>query len=301
VIDLVENVLSGDSVIGFSGDPYVITKDGTWVYSGYVGRPLLTSDNEVGGTVFTLTNLSERKRKEEEKATQLRLEATSTLAGGLAHDINNLMVSVLGNAEILQMDLNQDSKTISLLSSIAHAAKRAGELAHQMLAFARLGKRNMEILNLNQIVNETLLSIGPSIPKKITLQKKLKSNLMDVEADRGQLLQAVLNIIVNSAEAIQGAGYIEIITTNVPSEIDDSVYICLIVEDNGVGMNASTLERAFEPFFTTKTMGRGLGLSAVYGIAKNHGGTVIMESEEGQGTRVEFCLPSVQHSNDKKS
>jgi PAS domain S-box-containing protein len=257
------------------------------------GRPLA----EIG----TIRDITESKYAEKAVQAASRMEATSTLAGGIAHRFNNLMVGVLGNAELLQTSFAGNPDADRMLDSIIQCAQQAGELAHQMLAFARGGKYEPRVFNLNQTIDEMLRFEGRSFPPRVRIECHSEPDLWGIVADPLQMKQVVMNLSLNAVEAIPEMGRVVIRTRNV--ELDEmSVrtcpglkpgrYVCLSVEDDGRGMSPEIKTRVFEPFFTTKFQGRGLGLAAAYGIVKNHEGHITVESEEGVGATFRVYLPA---------
>jgi len=256
---------------------------------------------EVVRIVTIIEDVTQRKRSEEAMLRASRMEATATLAGGIAHDFNNLMVGVLGNAELLRLRCADRPEAEEMLDDICRAAQQAGELAQQMLAFARGGKYQPKVMNLNDTIQETLRLQERSFPPRVHIERDIAPDLWNVEADPAQMGQVLMNLCINAVEAIPGNGRILLTTRNV--ELDSSWagaspdlppgrYVYLAVEDTGCGMSAKTLERVFEPFFSTKFQGRGLGLAAVYGIIKNHGGRITVYSEPGQGATFKVYLPA---------
>lgn len=244
-----------------------------------------------------------RIRTEEQIRSSSRLEATATLAGGVAHDFNNLMVGVLGNAELLRMDLADNSEVQPMLDDIVEAAQRAGLLAQQMLAYARGGRYRPQAININKVVQETLDFQQRRVPMGIQLERRLEESLWTVNADPTQMSQVVMNLCNNAVDALGEQGLIIVGTENVElgfnatdaqEGIPPGRYVCLSVEDTGCGMSEEVRSRVFEPFYTTKFQGRGLGLAAVYGIVKNHGGNLIVHSEESVGTVFKVFIPATE-------
>ena len=232
-----------------------------------------------------------------------RMEAISTLAGGIAHEFNNMMCVVLGNAELTLRDLGSDHADASMLEEIASTAHKASKLAHRLLAFARGGAYEMNIVDLNQAVRETIRAQERTIPNGIKVLFDLEDDICHINADRTQLDMVLTNLFNNALESIDGDGEIHIKTRNV--EVGDAQlenhlelaagrYRLLKVEDTGCGMNEKVLAKSFEPFFSTKFQGRGLGLASVYGIVKNHGGHITMESRDKEGTTCTIYFPAVE-------
>jgi two-component system, cell cycle sensor histidine kinase and response regulator CckA len=229
-----------------------------------------------------------------------RMEATATLAGGIAHDYNNLMSVVMGYAEHVRGELGKGHPNAGMLLEIEGAARKAGDLAESLLAFARGGAREVGKRDLNQIVSEKLRSAERSLPHQIEITCDLAEDLWTIRADRSQLDVILTGLLANAVEAIEGEGKIDITTRNV--DIEDTVpakgfavkagrYTVLKVEDTGCGMNNEILGKVFEPFFSTKFQGRGLGMASIYGIVKNHGGYIVMESKEKEGASCTIYFP----------
>jgi len=257
--------------------------------------------NRILGLLGILQDITSRKRAESLLRTAARMDATATLAGGIAHEFNNLLVGVLGNADLLLEGLSQNSEARTMIEQIVHSAKRASSLARQMLAFARGGKYQLESLDLNHIVQEILRLQQSTFPPGIEFRREFEPGLWRVQADSSQMREVIINLCLNAVEAIQSHGHIILTSHNV--YVDDShallyqglskgQYVYLAVTDTGCGMSQETLSRVFEPFFTTKFPGRGLALAAAYGIVRNHGGMIFANSELGKGSKFEIFLPA---------
>lgn len=243
------------------------------------------------------------KQKVSEAAS--RLEATETLAGGLAHDFNNLITVVLGNVSMIRRTLETDHTCMPMLSMIENASEQAADLTRQMLAYARGGKYQPELIDPLKIVAEVIRLQQWNLPNNVHISFT-GNDLWKMEADTAQLQQTLMAIISNSVEAIgdKKDGEIQIKCDNLVAdeEIFDPVgdysnlqpgnYVRIKIQDNGSGMNEETLSRVFEPFFTTKFQGRGMGLAAVYGTIKNHGGHINADSEIGKGSTFTILLPA---------
>ncbi|MBN1581511.1 MAG: response regulator, partial [Anaerolineae bacterium] len=235
--------------------------------------------------------------------------ATATLAGGIAHDFNNLMTGVLGNAEMLKMDLaDQEDQVdqpdrhdrIEMLAAISDSARRAAKLTQQLLAYARGGKYQPQVVDLNGIVQMILQAQARIAPSEIHVEVDAASDLWYIEADSAQMSEVVFNLFTNAVEAIESSGRIDIATGNrvvnegEVADLEPGRYVCLSVRDTGRGMSEEAQSRLFEPFFTTKFQGRGMGLAAAYGIVTNHGGHIRVESEKGCGATFEVYLPAIR-------
>lgn len=244
---------------------------------------------------------AERARLEERMRQAQQLESLGLLAGGVAHDFNNLLAVVLGNAG-LALELEPGTEVARALRQIETAAERAAELTTQLLSYAGQAARRLEDVDLDRLVRETGELASVSIPPKVTVRYELAA--ARVHGDATQLRQIVMNLLTNAAEAIGDArgsivarvgerrlGAAELAGAVGGSALRPGAAVVLEVEDTGAGMDAQTQRRIFDPFFTTKATGRGLGLAAMLGIVRGHGGAVLVESAPGQGSRFVVALP----------
>ncbi len=234
-----------------------------------------------------------------------RLESLGVLAGGIAHDFNNLLLAIRGNAELLSRQLAADERAARRLGEIEHATSRAADLCRQLLDYAGKNVRRPRPLGLAALVDDVLRLVAGSVPEGVRVEVDRGVDVPDVMGDAPQLRQVVMNLLLNAVEALEGGdGEVRVrlavverdhawlAHTFLASEAAPGRFVALVVEDTGIGMDAATLERLFEPFFTTKAYGRGLGMAAVAGIVKAHGGAVKVTSAPGEGTRFEVCLPA---------
>jgi len=233
------------------------------------------------------------------------MEAVGRLAGGVAHDFNNLLMVISGYTEVLMEQIEPGHALHQKVQAIQQAADRATTLTRQLLAFSRKQLLELKVVDVNTIVSDMERLLRPLIGEDIELSTRLAPNLGRSRADAGQLEQVIMNLVVNSKDAMPDGGKIIIQTANVSLDasyrrdhtfIQPGSYVMISVTDTGVGMDKETQSRIFEPFFTTKEKGKGtgLGLSTVYGIVKQSGGYVFAQSEVGQGTTFRIYLPQVE-------
>jgi two-component system cell cycle sensor histidine kinase/response regulator CckA len=267
--------------------------------------PIIDEEGRLKGYTHTLKDVTKARELESRLQEILRLESLGTLAGGIAHDFNNLLMAVQGNTSLMLLQTDPSHPHHKRLRSIEKQVESGVNLTRQLLGYARKGRYEVGIFDLNEIVIETSETFGRT-RKNITVVRDLAGDLRVVEADKGQIEQVLLNLYVNAADAMPAGGVLTLETMNVSHKSlkgakfdpQSGEYVLLRVSDNGVGMDRQTMARVFEPFFTTKEMGRGtgLGLASVYGIVKGHGGYIYVESEQGVGTIFSFYLPA----SDKK-
>ena len=253
-------------------------------------------------------DITDRKQLEQRLRESMKLESLSVLAGGMAHDFNNLLVSIIGNASLLIEDQPSGSPARESLSEILRASERAADLTRQMLAYSGQGRFLLQPVNLSAEVRAGSDLLRASVPANVRLEFDLSSQLLPVEADPAQIRQLILNLVVNGAEAIGDKPGVVRIRTRVEAideqtglrDLKTGTYVCLEVSDTGSGMDGSTVTRIFDPFFTTKFTGRGLGLAAVSGIVRSHGGSIDVQSKLGDGSTFRIFLPVAETKMEMK-
>jgi nitrogen-specific signal transduction histidine kinase/ActR/RegA family two-component response regulator len=244
----------------------------------------------------------ERSRMEGQLRQAQKMEALGTLAGGVAHDFNNILSAILGYAELAQDGASQGRDNRPELGQVIAAANRAAELVRQILTFSRKMEPELKPLDLNREVSRALEVLGHTLPKMIEIQADLGQGLEPVLANAGQIEQVLLNLAINAADAMPQGGRLSIRTERVDLDQDycgqhlasrPGPHLRLTVSDTGQGMPPEVLEHIFDPFFTTKGPGKGtgLGLATVYGIVKGHHGAIHCYSQPGQGTVFIIHLP----------
>ncbi len=278
--------------------------------------PFTRADSELPSVLGVSVDITDLKRAAEERRkldTKMRqaqkLESLGVLAGGIAHDFNNLLVGMLGNATLALARLPENAPARLYIGGIKTAAQRAADLSNQMLAYSGRGKFIVEPIDLGALVNEMLNLLRASVTKKAKLSLDLRSGLPAIEADITEVRQVVMNLLTNAAEALgDDEGVISVSTraldvdrsylakTYLEEGLPEGHYVLLEVSDTGCGMDEETREKIFDPFFTTKFSGRGLGLAAVLGIVRGHGGALEVTSEEGRGSSFRVLFPATTNT-----
>jgi PAS domain S-box-containing protein len=263
--------------------------------------PVKNKAGSITNYVSVLRDVTHEVRLERQLRQAQKMEAIGTLAGGIAHDFNNLLMGIQGNISLSLLDIEPNSPLVINLKKIEQYVKNGVDLTKQLLGFARGGKYEISLLNLNGLIKEQNLMFGRT-NKDIIFRNEARPDLWSVEADRGQIEQVLMNLYLNALQAMPSSGTLTTGTENVtidqdqysPYYVKAGNYVKITIADTGIGMDEDTQQRIFDPFFTTKEMGRGtgLGLASVYGIVKNHGGFINVFSKKGQGTKFEIYLPA---------
>ncbi|MCK9459778.1 MAG: response regulator [Proteobacteria bacterium] len=293
----------------WTGEIAILHQDGTAIPTQISCGRFFDERHRPNDVIVTLRDLSREKssprmerRLEDQVVQSQKMEAIGTLAGGVAHDMNNVLTAILNLGAILREEMGADERHRGDVEGILSAAKRGRDLTRNLLAFARKGKYRRERLSLNHVVEEVRGLLAHTAPKTVGFQLVLDESMPPVEGDFGQISQAIMNLCINAIDAMDGEGTITCCTGTVRleagelpgwTELPGGEYARLEIIDTGAGMEPDVLERVFEPFFTTKDpqRGTGLGLAMVYGTVKNHGGAVLIDSKRGAGTRATIHLP----------
>ncbi len=275
-------------------------------------RVALTTDTQGTTTGFrglardVTVKIMARKEKEKLQA-QLhhsqRMEAVGTLAGGIAHDFNNLLMGIAGNVSLIESGIEPNHQLSESIQAIEQCVESGASLTRQLLGYARGGKYQVTAIDLNETVRRTAEMFGRT-QRQIRIETRFESKIWTVRADQGQIDQVLMNLYVNAWQAMTDDKTLSLTTENVvldkdyvtPFGVKPGKYVCIRIQDRGCGIEPSNIKRIFEPFFTTKKIGRGtgLGLASAFGIVKNHGGIIDVESLVGKGTTFTINLPAVE-------
>jgi signal transduction histidine kinase len=286
--------------------------------SGTIGEEFAIQSLRNGATDYVLKNRLSRlipavrraiaeaaeRNKNQEMEQRLRqaqrLEAVGTLAGGVAHDFNNILTIIKGHTALLLMESKKPERVEEIAATINHAALRGSELVGQLLAFARKSDSMFTSTDINQHIKGIVAMLREAMPRNVKFELKLNESLPEIHADPGQLERVLINLATNARDAMPKGGKIIISTSKVkdseaPLHTAEGIeeYLCLSVKDTGTGMDEATRQHIFEPFFTTKPKGKGtgLGMPVVYGLMKSHNGFIDVQSELGKGTTISLFLP----------
>ncbi len=293
----------------------ILRPDGEVRWIEHTCSPVFADDGLFLGTRGSNRDITERVKAEEAFRHMERrlhqsqkMESLGILAGGIAHDFNNLLMAVLGNADLALAALSPSAPGRENLLEITAGCRRAADLCNQMLAYSGRGRFVIEPLALNEVVQDMLDLLGSVISRKARLDLRLDEHVPLLLGDASQLSQVIMNLVINASEALgdeEGVIIVSLGETDYPSDhlevtyqgrdLPGGRYITLSVADTGCGMDAETQDRLFDPFFTTKFTGRGLGLSAVQGIVRGHGGVLKLDSELGRGSTFTVLFPALEN------
>jgi PAS domain S-box-containing protein len=297
--DLHVRVVAGDEFTNFETQRR--RKDGTLVDVSISTAALHDKAGEPCGLAAVYADISERKALELQLRQSQRMEAIGQLAGGVAHDFNNILTVIQAAAEFLQSDLSEDDARRKDAEVIAAAANRASALTRQLLAFSRQQVLQLSVLNVNDVIVNLEPMLRRLVTMKVVVELQLAADLATIRADATQLDQVLINLLVNARDAMPNGGKVVIATEFVAAPAAEretgqpgTGHVVISVRDSGHGMDEETQSRIFEPFFTTKGvgLGTGLGLATVYGIVQQLGGEVTVESQPGAGANFRIVLPT---------
>ncbi|MHB8056383.1 MAG: ATP-binding protein [Desulfuromonadaceae bacterium] len=293
LLDFAERALT--TGIEQRGNFHIITTFGKEVDINVLFVPFMFGGEQ--HLMHAFSDITEQKRHEKEQLKMEKLESLGLLAGGIAHDFNNILTGIMGNISFAQMFLDPSHKSSKPLVEAEKASRRATELAHQLLTFARGGEPVRKVISLQHLVNETVeLVLRGSNVKGIV---QIPDSIHGIDADEGQMCQVLHNIIINASQAMPGGGILtasahnETLADNNTLYLPPGRYVRLTISDQGCGIPDDVMKRIFDPYFTTKSAGNGLGLASAHSIINRHGGRIGARSTQGEGTTFTIHLPSI--------
>ncbi|MBN2102880.1 response regulator [bacterium] len=304
VNDPVGTVLNTGKPVSLTNNTLLIAKNGKKIPIDDNAAPIRDDRGKLNGVVLVFRNITEKKQMEEQLRQACKMDAIGALAGGVAHDFNNILTAIRGTTELILPDLAQQSNLYQFIQQIQDSADQAADLTRKLLVFSCNKPMSFEVLDLNVLIKNMTNMIRRLIGEHIKIKESLLQDLCSVKADKGTLEQILLNMSMNARDAMPEGGTLTIETKHVTiSEKQSSLstearpghFVCLSITDTGVGMHKKTLERIFEPFFTTKKhdKGTGLGLAVIFGIVKEHNGWIEVKSKPATGTTFNIYFEAV--------
>ncbi len=302
----VAEIVDNGEVIGLHPNALLEARGGTERRIADSGAPIRNRDGDIVGVVLVFRDVTEQKQLEEQLQHARRMDSIGQLAGGVAHDFNNMLGGIVGAAELLEDSVNDDEGR-EMVKLIVDTSQRAADLTRKLLAFSRKGKIQSTAFDLHTVIDDALALLSRTIDRRIEIIRDLAAAETSVRGDPTQLQNVVLNICLNARDAMPDGGELTIATKNKALdpdycrsstfELEPGNFIEITIRDTGTGMDEQTRTQIFEPFFTTKEVGHGtgLGLSAVYGTVQDHHGAVTVYSEPGKGTVFHVYLPTESH------
>lgn len=269
------------------------------------GMPRVTPAGVLAGYIGSCLDITDSRRTQEATFDRQRVESLRGLAGGIAHDFKNMLAAILAHADLAEMALAEGSTASEEIAGIQAIVRVASTVVDQMMIYSGQEKENLEPCDVTKLVEEMLGLLRASIPKRVVLKPDLQNGLPSVWGNATRIRQIVMNLVINSSEAIgEVSGEIHVSTSQITGgqelapdnslRLAEGDYLRLRVSDTGCGMTEEVRTRVFDPFFTTKSTGHGLGLAVVHGIAHSHGGAIHVISAPGKGTTFEVLLPCMR-------
>ncbi len=264
----------------------------------FISAKLIPHKSQEGilGFYVLATDITDRKKHEEELLHTQKMDSIGLLAGGLAHDFNNYLTSILGNIALAKLDVPDENPAYIRLENTEKACIRAKNITQQLLTFSKGGEPVKEPLDLAELITETAEFSARGSTSKCKFD--IQPDLWKIEADKGQIAQVINNLVINSIQSMPNGGLITISAMNIADSTNED-HILLEILDTGIGIEDNHLNKVFDPYFTTKQSGSGLGLTTVYSIIKKHGGTIDIRSLVGRGTKISITLPAINSMSDK--
>ncbi|MFZ1200727.1 MAG: response regulator [Desulfobacterales bacterium] len=288
----------------------LVKNDGGDFFTNLECMLIRESDSASKQIRIVVSDITEQKELEWRLRQAQKMESIAKLAGGIAHQFNNALFVIVATTDLLEMQVPKEEITSEYFDSIKKSTARMTQLTRQLLAYARGGKYEVTDISLSVLVRNTLPLLQHTLDPSISVETNLPGDILKTKGDLTQLVMVLSILLSNAVEAIESEGHIKIACRNELITREDTKafpglspgpFVSLTIEDNGRGLDEETKKRAFEPFFTTKFLGRGLGLAAAYGIVKNHGGWISIESQPGRETSVCIYLPAVREIEGKKA
>ncbi len=301
----IEKVLSTGKTVDFVHSIILVSRDKKKYHITETGASIKDQKGNIKGVVLVFRDITEEYNLQNKLNHRSKMDAVGQLAGGVAHDFNNMIGGIMNASKLLQSPkLNLDEKALKYVDLILKASNRAADLTSKLLLFGRKNIFDLKVIDLHKIIDETVAILNSTIDKKITIKIEKCANNHLILGDSSSIYNTLMNLSINSSQAILNGGEIIIKTTNKklgqiycnasPFQLEPGNYCKIEVCDTGMGINLENQKKMFEPFFTTKEQGKGtgLGLATVYGTIKRHHGAVYVYSEEGKGTCINLLLPS---------
>jgi len=300
----VERVLREGRIVGLANHTILISRDGKEYNIADSAAPIVDIKSNITGVVLVFRDVTEKLRLEKEQLKSKKLESIGILAGGIAHDFNNILAGLFGNLELAKVKIKKDHPAYKHIEVAEDALDRATSLTKQLLTFAKGGEPIIEIVNLGSLLrNAVEFNLSGS---NIKAEFDIPVSLWNVKADKGQIEQVILNLIVNAKQAMPTGGKIYISAKNIDDIEEEGIfhlsgkYVKFSIRDEGIGISANYIDKIFDPYFSTKQEGSGLGLAIVHSIITKHNGYIKVSSKVGEGTIFEIYLPAAEEDVKKK-
>ncbi|MFU8806677.1 MAG: ATP-binding protein, partial [Bradymonadaceae bacterium] len=268
-------------------------ENGDIIWGDTIGWPIHGRGGQVQYIIMVVVDITRRRQIDEQMRHSEKMQVVGQLAGGIAHEFNNLLMAIATFAHLVHEEISEEEPREDLLRILA-LCERGGALTDELLVYSRRHFMRLEVLDLNEVIEQMLKMLEHFLPRTITIEVDLAPSLAPIKADSSQIQQIMMNLALNARDAMPDGGILRVRTSNEPLIGDPGESVALIVEDTGFGMTEDIREHIFEPFFTTKEIGEGtgLGLSGVYGVVQQLGGTIDVDTAPGRGTRFTIHFPS---------
>jgi len=292
----VENVMRVGGTAGLQSSTILIARDGTERIISDSATPIRDEKGNIYGVVVVFRDITEKQKSEAELLKESKLESVGLLAGGIAHDYNNILTGIIGNISLARMSANSTEKLMSRLDAVERSALQAKDLTQQLLMFARGGSLIKKPLQISNLIKEsTQFGLHGA---NVNSEFSLPADLWPVEVDEAQIRQTIIHLVINAVQAMPKGGKIEVRAENVEliggftSALRPGKYVKISIKDYGVGITPENLSRIFDPYFSTKEQGSGLGLATAYSVIRKHEGQIKVESTVGVETTFHIHLPA---------